>query len=433
MWISRFFQDSLISKGHPVQLRKYRLNAWTFVAALAAVAQPQDVVCSQEPIHKQQIGAEAKQSDSHNDSTSWLEAIRKENSLPALWACRIENGEIDSLATGTLSSAGIDSASATNLIHLGSCTKAMTAVLIAQLVSSEKLTWETTLAEIFGEETELSESAWAGVTVRQLLRHRSGAPANCLWPLADMNHQGEPVAARRYVLRWLAARKYPANRQYVYSNVGYALLGHIVETIEGKDWESLMRQRLFAPLAIRHAGFGPVRQTTSVGDNGQPTTLNQPWGHRVRTPFDSLGDGLSALFGTKPKSKYMPIRFDNPAPLGPAGRAHMPIGEWAKFVKLFTSTKAPKELNIKQKVWEELLDAGGEGDYASGWVHMKRKWAGGDVLFHNGSNTTWYCVAWVSQSRGTAYLAATNCFGDAATAACDAAVQKLGEKDTPIK
>jgi hypothetical protein len=47
-----------------------------------------------------------------------------------------------------------------------------------------------------------------------------------------------------------------------------------------------------------------------------------------------------------------------------------------------------------------------------------RAW-GGKVLTHSGSNTLWYCVAWLSPEKGFAVLAASNQGGDAAAKACD--------------
>src|SRR5690606_24617911 len=38
-----------------------------------------------------------------------------------------------------------------DLFHLGSCTKAMTATMIATLVEERKLRWETTVGEVFSD------------------------------------------------------------------------------------------------------------------------------------------------------------------------------------------------------------------------------------------------------------------------------------------
>src|SRR5580704_5150349 len=58
--------------------------------------------------------------------------------------------------------------------HLGSCTKAMTATLVAMLVEEGRLNWTTTLGELFADTVKPMHPAWEKVTLRQVLAHRSG-------------------------------------------------------------------------------------------------------------------------------------------------------------------------------------------------------------------------------------------------------------------
>src|SRR5688572_27585103 len=58
--------------------------------------------------------------------------------------------------------------------HLGSCTKAMTATLVAMLVEEGKLNWTTTLSELFADTVKPMHPAWEKVTLRQVLAHRAG-------------------------------------------------------------------------------------------------------------------------------------------------------------------------------------------------------------------------------------------------------------------
>src|SRR5687767_2689876 len=58
--------------------------------------------------------------------------------------------------------------------HLGSCTKAMTATLVAMLVEERKLNWTTTLGELLADTVKPMHPAWEKVTLRQVLAHRAG-------------------------------------------------------------------------------------------------------------------------------------------------------------------------------------------------------------------------------------------------------------------
>src|SRR5580765_133094 len=58
--------------------------------------------------------------------------------------------------------------------RLGSCTKAMTATLVAMLVEEGKLDWTSTLGELFADTVKPMHRAWEKVTLRQVLSHRAG-------------------------------------------------------------------------------------------------------------------------------------------------------------------------------------------------------------------------------------------------------------------
>ena len=64
-------------------------------------------------------------------------------------------------------------------------------------------------------------------------------------------------------------------------------------------------------------------------------------------------------------------------------------------------------------------------DYALGWIVLKRPWAGGRALMHNGSNTMFYVVVWMAPDKNCAVAVATNIGGDGASTGCDEAAGKL--------
>lgn len=43
---------------------------------------------------------------------------------------------------------------------------------------------------------------------------------------------------------------------YLYSNASYIVAVSMLEEVTGNAWEELVRDELFAPLAMRAAGFG---------------------------------------------------------------------------------------------------------------------------------------------------------------------------------
>ncbi|MEX1040593.1 MAG: serine hydrolase domain-containing protein [Pirellulaceae bacterium] len=359
------------------------------------------------------------------DLPAKLDQIRAEHGLPALWAGKFyTDGRSEQAVSGVRKWKHEAAAEVEDVIHLGSCTKAMTAVMVAQLCSEGKLSFETPLTEIFPEVQGLAESEWGEVTVRQLLEHQSGVPANAIWWTLHKENPDDPMAARAAMLRWLLKYDRPKKRKFLYSNVGYALLGHIVETIEGEPWESLIETKIFQPLGITSGGHGPVGEPAK--NNSQQTdNPGFAWGHIPETGITELVDGLQ---GKTTEPSFKPLNTDNAPPLGPAGRVHMTMADWSKFVLLFAGGQVgnpagPEKLGIKPEIWASLLESKSEGNYAGGWLLLERDWAAGRVLHHNGSNTTWYCVAFVPVGKDYCLLAATNSAGPKAGKACDQAVQ----------
>jgi CubicO group peptidase (beta-lactamase class C family) len=302
--------------------------------------------------------------------------------------------------------------------QLGSCTKAMTATLLAMLVEEGKLRWNSTLGEVFPEYKAQMQGDWAQISLINLLSNRSGAPENLdsdgLWRQL-WQRKGSPQEQRLQLLRGVIKHPplFPAGSQYLYSNAGFALAGAMAEKVTGQDWESLMTQRIFQPLGMASAGFGPP---------GKLHNLSQPWGHNR-------------------EGKAIPpdLNADNPAAIGPAATVHASLPDWAKFARIhLVGEKQGWVINGRKQLsaaaFKKLHTPLGDS-YALGWIATERAWAGGTALTHSGTNTFFFVVNWLSLSKGRGVLVATNQGGDSASQALDkaawAAIQQYIEPFNP--
>lgn len=290
-------------------------------------------------------------------------------------------------------------------VHIGSCTKAMTAALIGMLVQDGLLDWNSTIADVLPELASQIHPDYGSVTLEQLLCHRSGMPANAKnWWL----QKGATVSETRTAIAIDSLQTGPASppgEKFNYSNLGYMVAGLMAEARTEQTWESLIRERLFQPLGMASAGFGP---TGSVRD------VDQPWGHA----------------GAKPPLR--PVQHDNAPALGPAGRVHCSIADWGQFARMMLG-EYPQLLHDSTRerlsIVPEPFRRVGQ-NYGYGWVVVRRGWAEGPALSHNGSNTYWSAVIWVAPRRGVAYLAATNAATTNAMQQLDQLIQRLIEIDT---
>jgi CubicO group peptidase (beta-lactamase class C family) len=342
-----------------------------------------------------------------------LAPIREKHHVPALAAALVEGDKVTAIgAVGVRSRSRAEPVTTEDLFHLGSCTKAMTATLIGAMVEEGTLRWDTTIAEGLPELASTMDEGYRKVTLTQLLTHRAGVPSDLsaggLW--AKLRKQeGTPVEQRDALARGVLSRPpvHAPGGEFLYSNAGFAIAGHIAEVRAGKAWEELLREKVFGPLGITTAGFG------APGTRGTAEKPDQPRGHGA--------DGTPVEPGKN---------ADNPPAIGPGGTVHMSLRDWAKFISLHVrGARGEEGLLLKAETFSVLhtppagTKEGAGHDYAMGWGTPEREWAGGTVLTHSGSNTLWFCVVWAAPKKNFAVLAATNTGEAAASAACDEAVQ----------
>ena len=325
-----------------------------------------------------------------------LAPVRALHKIPAMGAAVIVDGKLVALGVDGVRKLG-DEALVTkdDLWHLGSCTKAMTATLLARKVVARKIKWTTTLGDALPDLRDRMHADARSITIAQLLQHRAGLPSQPPMPLWRQlfEYEGTNLDARRDVAEAMlevAPEAKPGGR-FLYSNAGYMIAGAVAERISGRPWQELMRTELFAPLGMTCAGFGPP---------GSEDGVEQPWGH-TETP-----EGTQPFFA------------DNPPALGPAGTVHASLEDWASFVLLHLGQKSRSgQAVLGETPLVALHQPVAGAQYAFGWVVTRRPWAPGPIIWHNGSNTLWFCVAWISPESKFAVLVVSN-HGDASKA-CD--------------
>lgn len=331
-----------------------------------------------------------------------LQPVQQQFDVPALAAAIVTSDGLEAFGVAGIRKRGTKSRATPNdLWHLGSNTKAMTATLVARLVDQGQLSWETTICEVFPDGDFTIHPDFRDVTILQLLSHRAGLPAN----LNLVDFWGADAVGERHRAVELELAKPPQTTpgsKYEYSNLGYIIVGAMVEKETGKSWEENMAEHVFRPLEMTGVGFGGT---------GTPGKLDQPWSHTA--------DG-------KPVSQNGP-EIDNPPVMGPAGRVHCSIQDWSKYVADVLRGMAGKKALLPNAAYKKMATPPFGGDYALGWIVAERDWAGGTVLQHSGSNTMNFATMWIAPKRDFAILACTNQGGDAAASACDAAVVALLE------
>jgi CubicO group peptidase (beta-lactamase class C family) len=344
--------------------------------------------------------------------------------LPALVAAVVIAGELTACGAVGTRRVGTDTpVKIADRFHIGSDTKAMTALLAAMLVENGKLGWGTTVADIFPELGDKMAANVGTVRLDQLLSHTSGIPSdndfheNLLFnsfSQTRVNLDG----LRYWVVKGLLPQplQSPPGERFAYANMGYLLAGAMIERVTGSTWEELVATRIFDPLGLASAGFGPQAQLGRV---------DAPLGHRP------LEDGTLKAMLSGPNG-------DNPEILGPAGTVHLSILDFAAWASWNSGQgrrgPALVSADTLRKLQTPVVDIPARPDtkpgtpppgrYGLGWVTVQLPFAAEPFLFHGGSNELNLAYVMFEPKADFAMVLATNVGGDKA----DNALRALGEE-----
>lgn len=142
---------------------------------------------------------------------------------------------------------------------LASVSKLVTGTAVLQLVEEGKLDLDADINHYLPFPVKNPHAATPAITARSLLAHVSGLRDSAV--LARLYVQGDsPVSLERLLRGYLVPggeyydpAHYATNgpgREWSYANIGFALLGYLVERAGGQDFAARCEARIFAPLQM---------------------------------------------------------------------------------------------------------------------------------------------------------------------------------------
>lgn len=162
---------------------------------------------------------------------------------------------------------------AETVFSIGSITKQFTGAAVLKLETQGKLKVTDLMSAYFdGVPTDKAE-----ITLHQLLTHTAG--------FTDaLGDDYEPIGRQEFIKRALGSKLlFKPGARYEYSNVGFSLLGIIVELVSGMNYEDFLRETLFGPAGMTRTGYlrpGFAKSELAVGyRDGERwgTALDRPW------------------------------------------------------------------------------------------------------------------------------------------------------------
>jgi serine-type D-Ala-D-Ala carboxypeptidase len=225
------------------------------------------------------------------------------------------------------------------VFDLASLTKPIaTATSVMILVERGKVQIDDSVAKYLPQFAAHGKDA---ITVEQLLLHTGGLIADN--PLAHYEDGREQAIERIFALKPVAA----AGERFIYSDVGFIVLGLLVEKVSGQSLADFTRENIFAPLAMSESMFRPgdaLRLRAAPADRG-----NNEWS------AGEVHDPRSVRMG------------------GVAGHAGLfsTAGDLAKYAQAMLDVGRPRTRQLlSEQTWREMTrprEVAGHGLRTLGW------------------------------------------------------------------
>lgn len=194
------------------------------------------------------------------DIEAYIQKSIARQNPPGLSVVVVKGGQITySQAFGFADGPAQLRASPDTVYHWWSMTKIPTALAILQLHDAGKIDIDDPVSKYLPFfQVELDGEPAPPITIRQVLRHTSGLP-DTIPAMIGWVHYTDEIYDQTNLLRQYLPRynqlKFTPDCKSAYSNLGYMVLGGIIESVSGKRYEDYIRDYILAPLGMETTGF----------------------------------------------------------------------------------------------------------------------------------------------------------------------------------
>ncbi len=233
------------------------------------------------------------------------------------------------------------------VFRLASVSKGFAAVLTGLLVEDGVFGWDDKVLEYL-KDFSLGDSAHTReVTIRHILSHTSGVQEHAFTTLLDSNVPYEKIIKELDRANIVCE----VGEYFSYQNVIYSLIGDILKSATGHDYELLLRLKIFWPLAMNRA---------SLGWNGIKSSANRATPH------------------IRYSRKWTPIKISKTYySVPPAAGVNASISDMAKWLRaLLGGASSIISPNVMQEVTTPFVRTSKMKRYFRSWRNLKKAWYG---------------------------------------------------------
>jgi beta-lactamase class C len=201
-----------------------------------------------------------------------------------------------------------DSIDTRTVFRLGSVSKSVTATLVAALVNEGVLHWDDPVIKYLPDFRLKSEEATQKLTLRHLLSHTIGLPYHAYTIMVEDHAPFDTLIDHLKDLDLVGK----PGELYSYQNVGFSLIGSVIEKATGKKLEKVFTERLFLPLGMKDASasFEKIMMRNNVAIPHvftRPTPISSTYysvapAGGLNASIQDMALWLKALMGNQPKT-----------------------------------------------------------------------------------------------------------------------------------
>jgi CubicO group peptidase (beta-lactamase class C family) len=214
------------------------------------------------------------------DISRWqdrLALLADKHGVPGASLAILDGDEIAEAAYGVLNIRTGVEATPDSLFQIGSITKVWTATLVMQLVDEGRLDLDEPVVTYLPGFKVADAEVTRTVTTRHLLAHTSGIDGDLFLDTG----RGDDAVSKYVDACASLGQNHPLGATMSYCNSGYTVLGRLVEVLRDQTWDTVLRERLLAPLGLDSAGTLPEEALLHRAATGH---ITPPGGELQVTP-----------------------------------------------------------------------------------------------------------------------------------------------------
>lgn len=201
------------------------------------------------------------------------------------------------------------------LFYIASITKSFTAMAALRLEASGKLDFGKSLAEFFPEIGFDPKLKADSITIPHLMVHTSGIKNNPIDVVSAYTgfHDREKLLTE--LAQFTVVNTNAPFGKFEYTNLGYIILGMIMERELGADWKSLVQQEVLAPLKMDHTITHMSAAINQGWEIAKPHTQNNDENQLTRLSLEKKDNTMHAAGGilstAQDMSRYMIVALND--------------------------------------------------------------------------------------------------------------------------